>query len=242
MASPYAGAVAELMAAVEPVARRWREQANDPMLSALGHAVPEMVAALVAGVAAERQGLLGGDARAVSQAAQRATQPAAIAFIGVAWHIQGHDAVPARAQRPRCPHCDRRLKLVRSSQSRELIGRFGAYRLQRPYYTCQHCGGGYSPDDDAWGLGPGDLDPDLQEVLARDGVHSSFQDARDAVWRHLQVPLDDNTAERTTVGLGLVAMEQCERRAAEHTRRLSPDPGSDTTLLAVDGGRGKSVV
>ena len=237
VASPYAGAMAELRAAVEPVALQWREQANDPVLSALGHALPELVPALLAGAMAEHQALLGGDAKAVSQAAQRATQPAAIAFIAAAWQLQGHAVVPALAQRPCCHGCGRRLKLVRSSQFRTLIGRCGSYRLQRPYYTCEHCGGGYSPDDDAWGLGPGDLDPDLQDVLACDGVHGTFQDARDAVWRHLQVSLDDNTAERTTVGIGLVALGQRERRAAEPTRQLPPDPGSDTMLLAVDGGR-----
>ena len=237
VASPYAEAMAELRAAVETVALHWREQTNDPVLSALGHALPGMVSALMEGAMAERQALLCGDARAVSQAAQRATQPVAIAFVGAAWQLQGHAVVPALAQRPCCPDCGRRLKLVRSSQSRTLIGRCGPYRLQRPYYTCEHCGGGYSSDDAAWGLGPGDLDPDLQDVLARDGVHGAFQDARDAVWRHLQVSLDDNTAERTTVGIGLVAMEQRERRDGVPTRQLAPDPGSDTMLLTVDGGR-----
>ena len=71
--------MAELMAAVETVALHWREQTNDPVLSALGHARPGMVSALMEGAVAERQALLCGDARAVSQAAQRATQPVAIA-------------------------------------------------------------------------------------------------------------------------------------------------------------------
>jgi hypothetical protein len=114
------------------------------------------------------------------------------------------------------------MKLVAAARGRYLIGRFGAYDLWRPYYTCEHCGGGWAPADAVWGLGRGLLDPDMMEVIAGDGVRTSFDEAREGVWRQLQVKVDDNEAQRTTEAMGLVALRQAQERADAETRRLPP--------------------
>ena len=235
---PEAGeAIAEIIAALEPVCSRWRGQVSDRLRATLGRVLPSSVTGLLRGLAAEHEALAGGDGRTVPQAAQRALQPAGTALVRAAWRLQGHAELPPPEQRPCCAKCGGRSKLVRAHQSLRRIGRFGAYELERPYYTCEHCGGGYSPGDAAWGLGAGGLDPDLQELVARDGVESAFEEASKAILSHLQVRLDDNTVQRDTVAIGLVALDRIAERAASDTCRLGPDPGSDIMVLEVDGGR-----
>ena len=233
-----AEAMAELGAAVEGVCACWRGRTDDSLRATLGEVVPGMVRGMVAGVAAEAEAVRHGDGSAVARAAQRAVQPVGAAFIQGAWRFQGHAAPLPPEQRPCCASCGRRMKLVREHQSRHLLGRCGPYTLERSYYTCGDCGGGCSPADVAWALGTSTLDPDLQALVARDGVDRAFDAAAvDAVGAHLQVRLDDNTVHRTTVGIGLVALAQSAARAAAGTCRLGPDPGSDTLVLEVDGGR-----
>ena len=184
-------ATAELRAAVEAVCQGWDSK---PELRMLAQLVPTMISALVQGLAAERAAVTGGDGRVVSQAAQRVLQPAGIAFVRGVWRLRGLADVPPLGQRPPCGQCGGTIKLVAAARGRHLIGRFGAYDLWRPYYTCEHCGGGWAPADAVWGLGPGLLDPDMLEVIAGDGVRTSFDEAREGVWRHLQVKVDDNEA------------------------------------------------
>ena len=235
--SEYMIAMAGLLALMQPTLTLW-QQAGNPMLAAVGRALPEILPAVMAGICAEWSALLQGDARTVARAAQRAVQPMGIAFIRAAWQMQGHAAVTADPQRrPCCSTCGQRMRLVRASQSRQLVGRLGRYTLERPYYVCPDGHHGCCPDDDAWGLGAGTLDPDLQEVVARDGVDTDFEEARALVALHLQVAVDDNTVARITVGIGHVARKQNDERAAAESRPLPEDPGSDIMLLEVDGGR-----
>ena len=234
----YRTEVAELLAKMQPTFSLWRERGDNALLVAAAQALPAMMVGLAAGVGAEWGVLLAGDARAVGRAAQRAVQPVGTAFIQAAWQMQGQAAVPVDPeQRPCCPECGRKMKLVRASQSRQLVGRLGTYELARPYYVCPDGHGGCCPGDEAWGLGAGTLDPDLLEVVARDGAESDFEQARQMVAWHLQVAVDDNTVERVTVGMGHVVRTQTERRAAEEAPPLPPDPGSDIVVLEVDGGR-----
>jgi len=234
----YRMEVAELLAKVQPTFALWRQREDNPLLAAAAQALPAMMLGLAAGVGAEWRALGEGDARAVARAAQRAVQPAGTAFIQAAWQMQGHAAVPGDPeQRPHCPECGRKMKLVRASQCRQLVGRLGTYELARPYYACPDGHGGFCPGDEAWGLGAGTLDPDLLEVVARDGVESAFEQAQAAVAWHLQVAVDDNTVERVAVGMGHVLRTQNAQRAAEEARPLTPDPGSDIMVLEVDGGR-----
>ena len=230
--------MAELLTKMQPTFSVWLERGDNALLAAAAQTLPAMIVGLAAGVGAEWGALLEGDGRAVGRAAQRAVQPAGTAFIQAAWQMQGHAAVPVDPeQRPRCPECGRRMKLVRASQPRQLVGRLGTYELARPYYVCPEGHGSLCSGDEAWGLGAGTLDPDLLEVVARDGVEGDFEQAREVVARHLQVAVDDNTVERVTVGMGHVVRRQNERRAAEEARPEPPDPGSDILLLEVDGGR-----
>ena len=234
----YTTAVEELLAVIHATLAPWRQRADNPLLVVAGHVLLEMVIGLTEGIAGEWRALVDGDGRAVARAAQRAVQPAGTGFIRAAWEMQGHAAVAADPeQRPCCPECGKRMKLVRAAQSRHFVGRLGTYALVGPYYTCPEGHGGCRPGDAAWGLGAGTLDPDLLEVVARDGVEDAFERARANVAWHLQVTVDDNTVERITVGMGHLARKQNEQRAAADIHPLPEDPGSDIMLIEVDGGR-----
>ena len=125
--------MAELLAKIQPTFALWREREDDALLAAAAQVLPAMMVGLAAGVGAEWGALVEGDARAVARAAQRAVQPAGTAFIQAAWQMQGHAAVPVDPeQRPRCPECGRKMKLVRASQPRQLVGRLGTYEFRAP--------------------------------------------------------------------------------------------------------------
>jgi len=156
----------------------WRQRADNPLLVVARQVLLETVLGLTKGIASERRALVNGDGRAVGRTAQRAVQPAGTAFIRAAWEMQGHAAVAADPeQRPCCPASWKRMKLVRAAQSRHFVGQLGTYALVGPYYTCPEGHDGCRPGDDAWGLGAGTLDPELLEVVARDGV-DAFERAR----------------------------------------------------------------
>lgn len=229
-------AVAEMRIVMEKVCEGWRLE-KIPALVMLADVLPTMLVSLVQGIGAEWEALSSGDGRTVSQAVQRALQGVGVSLLRGAWMLQGHATVPPVEQRPSCAECGARMKLVAAKRGRQLVGRFGRYTLERPYYTCPCCGGGCAPADAAWGIGSGLLDPDLMEVTAADGVRDSFEETRRNVWRHLQVTIDDNEAQRATEAMGMVLLRQAQERADAGIRVPPPDPGSDIVLLEVDGGR-----
>jgi ribosomal protein S27AE len=228
---------AKLREAVASTLEAWTVVHGTPVDRALAVLLGEAVPALVPGLAAEVETLRCGDGAVVSPAIQRALQEVGRACMGAVWKLQGRGALPPPEERTCCPHCGRRMTLVAAHRRRWVLGRFGRYALERPYYACKVCGGGLAPDDAAWGQGPGLLHPDLTQLLAANGCAESFQEAAETVRRHLGVSVDDNQAERTTEAIGLVALRRSEERAAAGLCPLPPDPGSDILLLEVDGGR-----
>lgn len=228
---------AVLDAAVDGALEQWQSAHGGPEEQALCAIVRQAVPALVSGVAAELSALLAGDGSTVPGAVQRALWPVGRACVLAVWQLQGRGAVPSPEQRPDCPQCGRRMKLVAPCRVRHVLSRFGLYPLQRPYYRCEVCGGGLAPDDAAWGQGPGLLDPEVTQLLAANGCNGSFQDAVQTLEAHLFITVDDNEAERTTEAMGLVALRRSEERAEAGPCPLPRDPGSDVLLLEVDGGR-----
>ena len=233
--SDAAALAADVAGAVESVLQRW--ESGGPASQGLALLIREALPALVRGLVAEYGTFSAGDGATVPQALQRALQGVGAACLSGVWRLQGRGRVPPLEQRPSCPQCGRRMKLVAAARVRHVLSRFGRYPLTRPYYTCGDCGGGLAPDDAAWGQGPGLLDPELTQLLAANGCGESFQGAVQTLEAHLFVSVDDNEAERTTEAMGFVALQNSERRAAAGTCRLPPDPGSDIVLLEVDGGR-----
>ena len=132
----------------------WRQRVNNRLLVVAGQVLLEMMIALTEGITGKWRALVDGDGRAVARAAQRAVQPAGTALIRAAWQMQGHAAITADPeQRPCCPECGKRMKLVRTAQLRHFVSRLGTYALVGPYYTCRERHGGCRPGDDTWGLG-----------------------------------------------------------------------------------------
>ena len=100
----YRTEVAELLAKIQPTFALWRERGDNALLAAAAQVLPAMMVGLAAGVGAEWDALVDGDARAVARAAQRAVQSAGTAFIQAARQMQGHAAVPVdRSSAPAAP-------------------------------------------------------------------------------------------------------------------------------------------
>lgn len=47
----------------------------------------------------------------------------------------------------------------------EVVTLFGRIQVERPYYYCAACGTGCCPLDRAWGLGPGNTTPGVQDLI-----------------------------------------------------------------------------
>jgi len=126
----------------------------------------------------------------------------------------------------RCGHAaryvDGRKKRVRSA--------LGELQLERAYYHCGHCGGGFCPRDQQLGI-QGGLSPAVVRMIAAVGAMVSFQEGSQLLEELAGVAVDAKQVQRTAEALGADI-------AADEKRDLAP--GSDevppaTLYLGVDG-------
>jgi hypothetical protein len=123
---------------------------------------------------------------------------------------------------PRCPSCQKPMRLVDPARPRKLQGLVGDYTLTRPYYACAACRHGLAPLDARLGLGAGALSPGLARVACRLGIEDSFGEAADALAETLRVDVAREGTRRVTEGIGHVA--QTEEQAAMARARAGRDP------------------
>jgi hypothetical protein len=64
--------------------------------------------------------------------------------------------------RTACP-CGGQARYSKQS-AQELVTLFGRVRIERAYFYCAVCGEGHCPQDRAWGLGPGNTTPGVQDL------------------------------------------------------------------------------
>ena len=109
----------------------------------------------------------------------------------------------------------------------EIVTLFGRVRVLRPYYYCAACQTGSCPLDQAWGLGPGNTTPGVQDLV---GVLAAFG-------AYPQVPALLRRV-RPQVHLGVKTIELIARYLGERlTEEPLPrcDPATRSLAALVDG-------
>jgi len=147
-------------------------------------------------------------------------------------------ALAARAalprERPPCPACGGRLRLVEQARRRDLQGLVGDYTLRRSTYSCYGCGQGHAPLDVEVGLGAGALSPGLARVVCRGGIDDSFDDATDLLAETLGVQVRSDLERRTTEGMGAVAEATQQAAIAALRQGQAPPAPEGITLVVVE--------
>lgn len=107
----------------------------------------------------------------------------------------------------------------------------GSITLQRAYYHCQACGGGFHPRDRQLGLDGGSLSPGVTRMVGLVGAATSFEEGSRLVRELAGVELGAKRVERTAKQLGeeLAAVER-QATAPEVERSVPP-----TLYLGMDG-------
>jgi hypothetical protein len=105
----------------------------------------------------------------------------------------------------------------------------GDLRLERAYYHCAACGGGFCPRDRALGLKGSSLSPAVTRMVGRVGAMVSFAESSELMQELAGVAVDSKQVERTAERLG--------REIAEDERVfVEPEPpGAPTMYLGMDG-------
>jgi len=138
-------------------------------------------------------------------------------------------AAQPSGEHPRCPTCQRPMRLVDAARSRHLQGLVGDYAVVRPYFGCPACHAGYAPVDERLGLGAGALSPGLARVAGRLGIEDSFAEAADALAETLRVDVAREAERRITEGIGQVA--EAEEQAAMARVQAGRDPLDQVKVL-----------
>ncbi len=108
----------------------------------------------------------------------------------------------------------------------------GVLQLQRAYYHCRSCGGGFCPRDRTLGLEDSSLSPAVTRMVGTVGALVSFQEGRDLLQELAGVAVDAKQVERTAEGLGAeIAADE-----RQDTHPVHQDlPLSGTLYLGLDG-------
>lgn len=164
------------------------------------------------------------DLEAIETAARR--QALRVAARAVAQRLNADPADHLGATLP-CPcgeparYAGRRAKTFHSA--------LGELHLQRAYYHCAACGGGFCPRDRALGLEEGSLSPALARMVAQVGAMVSFAEGSELLRELAGVAVDAKQVERTAQRLGR-EIDADERRIVE-----AEPPTAPTMYLGLDG-------
>ena len=117
-------------------------------------------------------------------------------------------------------------------RSKRFHSALGFLHLQRAYYHCRSCGGGFCPRDRALGLENSSLSPAVTRMVGTVGALVSFQEGSALLQELAGVAVDAKQVERTAEGLG------AEIAAAERQDTQPADPQLSlpaTLYLGLDG-------
>jgi hypothetical protein len=107
----------------------------------------------------------------------------------------------------------------------------GAMTLERAYYHCTACQGGYFPRDAALGIVATSLSPALTRMIGLVGAMVSFEEGAELLVELAGIGVNAKQVERTAEGLGAqIAADECQR--------VEPSPEHDiapTLYLGMDG-------
>jgi hypothetical protein len=137
-----------------------------------------------------------------------------------------------------CPVCGEPMKFQRYS-GRPLISCFGPLRLERAYYYCRHCGAGSTPLDEALKLGPRQLSPQLERVVAFHSAHLSFEVVKKSLVESYQLGLSDEAVRLASEAVGQQARDWEDQQAGHYQDQplpqRQPQQPPRTWILEIDG-------
>jgi len=108
----------------------------------------------------------------------------------------------------------------------------GSLYLQRAYYHCGSCGGGFCPRDRSLGLENSSLSPAVTRMVGTVGALVSFQEGSTLLQELAGVTVDAKQVERTAEDLG-AEIAAAERQDRQPAHAHLPLPG--TLYLGIDG-------
>jgi hypothetical protein len=108
----------------------------------------------------------------------------------------------------------------------------GSLHLERAYYHCCSCGGGFCPRDRSLGLENSSLSPAVTRMVGTVGALVSFQEGSELLQELAGVAVDAKQVERTAEDLG-TEIAADERQDTQPAHDHLPVPG--TLYLGIDG-------
>lgn len=124
-----------------------------------------------------------------------------------------------------CP-CGARAR-YRKQQAQELVTLFGRVPVDRAYFHCGACRQGFCPQDRAWGIGPGNTTPGVQDLVGALASGTAYTHVPSVLRR-----------TRRQVALGVKTIEVLTQRLGTHLAQAdlpAPQPATRTLAVAVDG-------
>jgi hypothetical protein len=108
----------------------------------------------------------------------------------------------------------------------------GSLHLERAYYHCRSCGGGFCPRDRSLGLENSSLSPAVTRRVGTGGALVSFQEGRELRQELAGVTVDAKQVERTAEDLGAeIAADERQDTQPAHAHLPVPSP----LYLGIDG-------
>ena len=117
-------------------------------------------------------------------------------------------------------------------RSKHFHSALGSLHLQRAYYHCRSCGGGFCPRDRTLGLENSSLSPAVIRMVGTVGALVSFQEGSTLLQELAGVAVDAKQVERTAEDLG-AEIAADERQDTLPTHEELPLPA--TLYLGIDG-------
>jgi len=138
-----------------------------------------------------------------------------------------------------CPGCGQRTP-VQSWRERTVLTVCGTIRMERPWYHCRACRGGWSPTDQAWEVAPrARISAGVGDWLIDLGASTSFADATRELSKLTGLAVSAETIRQYTEqrGAELEVVDQEAARTVQVTREAAeasePTPG--TLVVELDG-------
>jgi hypothetical protein len=114
--------------------------------------------------------------------------------------------------RSACPRCGQAVYWKQYAR-RQCISTLGEFEIERAYYYCPACRGGWCPLDEELGLGRSELSPLAQELASYLGAFMPFRRAADFLSRSGLLHISHDTVNRVTVAVGRQLAEQQQAEA-----------------------------
>jgi hypothetical protein len=139
-----------------------------------------------------------------------------------------------------CPHCHQRIKAHSDKVRREIDTVVGPVTLYRPYFYCRRCGFGFYPLDDALGLSPRKIQPDIQELEAWLAAEMPYETVSEALERCAGIQLSNHHVHDVVneIAGDIELLDICPDRTQIHRKieQLSKDRFRRPVLMiGIDG-------